>query len=114
MEDSVDSLVTRLKVLWNPAGLRDFTAKLNFMRDDREDPYRFSYTRYDVENYYDNRVATSDHENVTDITTDIVSLDLSYELSEHWSLASVTSQSDSDSLRLYDIDLTEKTNATAR
>lgn len=108
MEDSVDSLVTRLKVLWNPAGLRDFTAKLNFMRDDREDPYRFSYTRYDVENYYDNRVATSDHENVTDITTDIVSLDLSYELSEHWSLASVTSQSDSDSLRLYDIDLTEK------
>ncbi|MGM7448073.1 TonB-dependent receptor [Idiomarina sp. ST20R2A10] len=110
MEDSVDSLVTRLKLLWKPAGVKGLTAKLNFMRDDREDPYQYSYSRTDVENYYDNRVNLSNRENVTDITTDIVSLNLSYELNEHWSLASVTSQSDSDSLRLYDIDLIAEDN----
>lgn len=110
MEDSVDSLVTRLKLLWKPAGLKDLTAKLNFMRDDREDPYQYTYSRTDVENYFDNRVNLSNRENVTDITTDIVSLNLSYELNEHWSLASVTSQSDSDSLRLYDIDLIAEDN----
>lgn len=110
MEDSVDSLVTRLKLLWNPAGLKDLTAKLNFMRDDREDPYQYTYSRTDVENYFDNRVNLSNRENVTDITTDIMSLNLSYELNEHWSLASVTSQSDSDSLRLYDIDLIAEDN----
>ncbi|MFP3632258.1 hypothetical protein SB776_37255, partial [Burkholderia sp. SIMBA_045] len=35
MEDSVDSIASRFKLLWKPKALRDFTAKLTLMRDDR-------------------------------------------------------------------------------
>lgn len=114
MEDSVDSMASRFKLLWKPKALKDFTAKLTLMRDDREDPYRFTYSRTDIENYFDNRENTSNRENVTDITTDILSLDLSYQFNENWALSSITSQSDSDSLRLYDIDLIAEDNQYGR
>lgn len=106
-EDKTDSVMSRAKLLWTPSALPGFTGRLSFMRDNREGPYMYSYSRLDVENYFDNRVNTSNKPNTTDIISDVTTLDLSYELNQHWSLSAVTSNTSSDAKRNFDSDLTE-------
>jgi outer membrane receptor protein involved in Fe transport len=106
-EDTVDALVARAKLLWTPSTLPGFTARLSFMRDDHEGPYMYSYSRLDEDDYFNNRVNTSNRPNTTDIVSDVSTLELSYEFSDAWSLSAVTSSTSSDAMRSYDNDLTE-------
>lgn len=105
-EDTVDAFVARAKLLWTPSNLPGFTARLSLMRDDHEGPYMYSYSRLDQDDYFNNRVNTSNRPNTTDIVSDVSTLELSYELNNTWSLSSVTSSTNSDALRSYDNDLT--------
>ncbi|RUO35124.1 TonB-dependent receptor [Aliidiomarina soli] len=105
-EDPKDSIVSRFKLLWTPDFLPGLTARLSLMRDDREGPYMFNYARIDSDDFYDNRINTSDRPNTSDITTDIQTLEVDYVINPHWSLSSVSSGADSEALRYFDIDLT--------
>lgn len=106
-EDAVDSLQGRIKLLWTPSALAGFKALLSYMRDDREGPYMYTYNALDTDDYYDNRINRSDSKGQTDIVTDIVTLELDYQLNADWSLSAVTAKSRSDAIRSYDIDQTE-------
>ncbi|RUO25251.1 TonB-dependent receptor [Aliidiomarina minuta] len=105
-EDPVDSLVSRFKLLWTPDFLPGLTARLSLMRDDREGPYMFNYARIDVDDFYDNRINTSNRPNTSDVTTDVQTLEVDYVFNQNWSLSSVSSKTDSDALRFFDIDVT--------
>lgn len=103
-EDAVDSTTARAKLLWTPRGLDGLTARLAYTRNDREGPYRFSYSRGDVPDFYQNRINTSNRPNVSDVLSQVANLQVDYDFGGPWTLSSVTSWSNSDLLRDYDND----------
>lgn len=103
-EDAVDGTTARAKLLWKPKGIDGLTARLTYTRDDRLAPYRFSYSRNDVPDYYDHRINTSNRPNVSDALSQIGNLEIDYDIGGPWSLSAVTSWSDSKLSRDYDND----------
>ncbi|MFT3763667.1 MAG: TonB-dependent receptor [Pseudoxanthomonas sp.] len=103
-EDAVDSTTARAKLLWTPKGLDGLTARLTYTRDDREGPYRFSYSRNDVPDYYEHRINTSNRADVSDVLSQVANLQVDYDFAGPWTLSSVTSWSNSDLTRDYDND----------
>ena len=103
-EDGVDSTTARAKLLWTPKALDGLTARLTYTRDDRQGPYRFSYSRNDVPDWYENRINASNRPNVSDALSQVANLQVDYDFGDPWTLSSVTSWSHSDLVRDYDND----------
>ncbi len=103
-EDALDSTTARAKLLWTPKGLDGLTARLTYTRDDRQGPHRFSYSRNDVPDWYENRINTSNRPNVSDALTQLAILQVDYDFGSPWTLSSVTSWSNSELIRDYDND----------
>lgn len=110
-EDARESTLTRAKLLWTPAGLEGLTARLSLLHDDREGPYMYTYARRDVPDYTDHRINTSDYPSATDLRTDLGTLEVEYVGTGAWSMTSATSFADSDAIRRFDTDLTERPEA---
>ncbi|MFT4179092.1 MAG: TonB-dependent receptor [Thermomonas sp.] len=106
-EDARESTNFRAKLLWTPTALPNLTARLSWMRDDRQGPYMYAYSRNDVPDFYDNRINTSNYPSRSDAVGELAVLEVDYALSGPWSLTSITAWSDTDMLRGYDTDLTE-------
>lgn len=103
-EDAVGSTTARAKLLWTPKALDGLTARLTYTRSDRDGPYRFSYSRRDVPDYYEHRINTSNRPNVSDTLSQVANLQVDYDFGGPWSLSSVTSWSNADLARDYDND----------
>lgn len=104
-EDGYDSLMLRGRLLWTPSALPGFTARLGYTWFDREAGYDFTYTDINRPDFFDDRIATSNSPNTSDVRADIGTLELTYEISDALSLSSVTSYSDVSQARSYDGDL---------
>lgn len=100
-EDRLNSLMLRGKLLWTPSAVSGLSVKLSYTRDDRDGPYMYTYNRLDLPG----RVNTSDYANRSNAQTDLVALNVDYQLNDRWRLSSNTSYSQSDVLRRYDVDL---------
>ncbi|WP_417760804.1 TonB-dependent receptor [Shewanella sp.] len=100
-EDRLNSLMLRGKLLWTPSAISGLSVKLSYTRDDRDGPYMYTYNRLDLPG----RVNTSDYANRSNAQTDLLALNVDYQLNEHWLLSSNTSHSESDVYRRYDVDL---------
>ena len=107
-EDAVDALSARIKLLWTPKALPGFSARLTHLRDDSEGPYMYVYSAIDQDDYYNNRINRSDAESKTDLVTDVTTLELNYQLNEHWAVSAITAKTRSDAFRSYDNDQTEQ------
>jgi len=103
-EDPIDSLTVRGKLLLTPASLPGFKAQLGYTRFESHGAYQFVYAKTDVPNFYDARISDDNRRNGGDNETDIVNLELSYDLSDTLTLNSVTSWSQIDQALPYDGD----------
>lgn len=103
-EDPVDRLTVRGKLLWTPSAIAGLEARLGYTHFESSGGYIYNYTRTDTADFYNNRINTSDARNGSDIDADIVTLEISYPLSERLSLTSATSWSDVSEFAEYDND----------
>lgn len=103
-DNPLDAQTLRTKLMWTPSVLPGLTARLGWMHSDRKSGYMYAYSRTDVEDYFENRIDLSDYPNSSDITSDIVNLELDYELSSRMTLSGVTSWSQFNKLASYDGD----------
>lgn len=103
-DNPLDAQTLRTKLMWTPAAMPELTARLGWTHGERKSGYMYAYSRTDVPDYYDNRFDFSDYPNSSDITSDIVNLELDYELSDTLTLSGVTSWSQFEKLASYDGD----------
>ena len=103
-EAPVDRQTVRGKLLWTPSAVPDLEARLGYTHFESSGGYPFVYSRTDVPDFYDDRIAVNDSRNGSDIGADIVSLEVSYPLSDSLSLTSATSWSDVSDFTEYDND----------
>jgi len=90
-DDTLRSLNLRGKLKWTPDALPDLTAVLSYNRVRREGGYLFEYARTDVDDYFHNRISTTDQPSRGWVGTDIAVLNLDYQLSDPLTLSSITS-----------------------
>ncbi len=91
--DFSDEELYRLKFLLSPKGLDDFSALLSFTHATTED----GDSTTDVPQSgspFDRRIVTNNDAQTISTETDLVSLELNYEINEQWSLAGITTYSD--------------------
>lgn len=103
-EDFLDATTIRAKLLFTPTALPDLTVRAVWTHDEREGGYIYVYSRTDVPNHFDNRVATGDYPNLSDSNTDIVTVEADYALSDRFTLSSTTSWSKVENVSSYDGD----------
>lgn len=105
-EDFLDATTLRGKLLFTPTALPDLTVRATWMHDERQGAYVYAYARTDVPNYFDNRIAAGDFPNDSDSTTDIITIEADYDLSERLNLSSISSWSRTENYSRYDNDNT--------
>lgn len=103
-EDPVDRLTFRGKLLWTPSAIPGLEARLGLTHFRSTGAYPFTYVRTDVPDFYDNRISVANDPNDSDVTADIVGLEVSYPLSDRLELTSATSWSEVEELQRYDND----------
>ncbi len=103
-EDPIDTLTVRAKLLMTPSAAPGFRAQIGYTRFESHGPYQYVYARTDVADFQDARISTDNRRNGSDSTTDILSLELRYALSDRLSLNSVSSFSQVDQSLAYDGD----------
>lgn len=103
-EDESDTYNARFKLLFEPDALPDLSVLLSYTRNEREAGYYYTYSRTDVDDYWDNRITESDALNSFVTDSDYWGLDVSYDISDRLTLTSVTSWSDIDEVDTYDND----------
>jgi outer membrane receptor protein involved in Fe transport len=103
-ENAREATTVRTSLLFAPATTPGLTARATWTHDERSGGYAYTYARTDVPDAWDNRVATGDHPNRSDGTTDILTLAADYELSDRLTLASVTAWSRLDLSTSFDVD----------
>lgn len=103
-EAPVDRQTVRGKLLWTPSAVPGLEARLGYTHFESSGGYPFVYSRTDVPDFYDDRIAVNDSRNGSDIGADIVTLEVSYPLSDSLSLTSATSWSDVSDFTEYDND----------
>ncbi|MCG2841778.1 TonB-dependent receptor [Sandaracinobacter sp. RS1-74] len=105
-ENPVDSTSVRAKLLWTPSALEGFEARASYQHFKGKSGYMFTYANLDVEDYFNNRENHSDAPNTSDTNSDQAILDLRLDLGSGFTLSSLTTYIDIDSLRSYDGDNT--------
>jgi len=103
-EDFLEATTLRAKLLLTPTGLPDLKIRATWTHDERDGAYIYAYSRTDVPNYFDNRIATGDFPNDSKSNTDIFTVEAEYDLSDQISLSSVTSLSRLENVSRYDGD----------
>lgn len=103
--NSSDNFIGRVKFLLTPSGLPNLEARFSYTHTDVDAGYMFMYSRTDVPDPWETRYDYSDQPNRTDNVSDFYNLELDYELSDRFSLSSVTSFSDVEDVNTYDGDL---------
>ncbi|MCC7268308.1 MAG: TonB-dependent receptor [Caulobacteraceae bacterium] len=103
-ESPMDSTTIRGKLLITPSALPDLRIRAGWTHDERTGGYIFSYSRTDVPDFFDNRISTGDSPNATDSTSDIVTVQADYSLSDRLELTSVSSLTRVDTFSAYDGD----------
>lgn len=105
-EDDPTSIINaRGSLLFEPAALPGLSARLSYTRYEQESGYVYSYSRTDADDAFDNRINTSNDPNVIASTTDMVTLDLDYEINDRLTLTGLTAWSTVDDYFAYDGDL---------
>ncbi len=110
-ENPLDSLMLRGKLLWTPAALPDFEARLNYQRFRTKGGYLFVYTDASIPDYFDNRTNPSDYPNSSDVDNDQVTLDLRYDIGGGFSLTALGTWGDTRFVRKYDGDASAQSRA---
>ncbi len=95
-DDELKVLNLRGKLKWTPSALPGLTAQASYNRVRRNGGYLYEYARTDVDDYFNNRISTSDQPDRGKIGSDLAVFNLSYELRPGLSLSSVTSWNRSD------------------
>ena len=103
-ESAREATTVRSSLLFAPAATPGFTARATWTHDERNGAYAYTYARTDVPDASENRIATGDHPNRSDGTTDILTFAADYELSDRLTLASVTAWSRLDLSTSFDAD----------
>ncbi len=103
-EDPLLSTTVRGKLLFTPSALPDLTVRASALHNRHKGGYIYSYSRSDVPNPAENRIATSDYPGQTRSTTDILTLNADYAISDQLKLTSVTAWSKVRSDSLFDMD----------
>lgn len=111
-ENPLDSTNFRGKLLWQPSVLPGFEARLGYTRFERFGGYAFSYTDTSVPNYFERRRNFSNDPNASDLTTDIATADLRYDVGGGFSLTALTTYNIVNEYNLYDNDLTAADNGS--
>lgn len=101
--DFSDDELYRLKFLWTPKGVDDFSALLSLTHATKENGDLTVEVPENGGNPFE-RIVTSNDEDRRDIETDIVSLKLDYQFNDNWSLTSISTYSDVFRGNLNDID----------
>lgn len=104
--DALDAYTLRGALLWEPSALPEFSARLNYLRSEREGGYVYTYVRTDTANPFEDRLDLSNDPNSSDTSTDLASLTLDYALSDSLTLTSVTSWNEARVVGRYDGDFT--------
>lgn len=104
-ENPLDSTTIRGKLLWTPAALPGFEARLGYTHYKRYGGYAFSYTDTSTPDFYHNRINTSDLPNDSDSKTDVATLELGYKIGGGFSLTSVSSYNKVSERNRYDNDM---------
>ncbi|MDQ8754630.1 TonB-dependent receptor [Sphingosinicella sp. LHD-64] len=90
-EDPLETLNLRGVLRWTPRALPGLTARLSYTRFEREGAYQFVYVDTTVPDFFDHRTVPDNTPNVGNIDADIANLELTYDLSDAFTLTSVTS-----------------------
>lgn len=90
-EDPVDTLTVRGKLLWTPASLPGFEARLGYTRFESDGGYEFSYTDRDASGSYSRRETAQNRANSSKVDADLATLELTYALSDILTVTSATS-----------------------
>ncbi len=105
-ENPVNSISLRGKLLWTPAMLSGFEARLNYHHFHTKGGYRFTYADRNQPDYQDNPTNSSNDPNSSDVDADQATLDLRYRLGGGFSLTALSTYTDTSFLRHYDGDAT--------
>lgn len=103
-ENAREATTIRSSLLFAPATTPALTARATWTHDERSGGYAYTYSRTDVPDAWDNRIATGDFPNRSKGTTDILTFAADYEISDRLTLASVTTWSRLDLSTSFDVD----------
>lgn len=110
-ENPVDSTSIRAKLLWAPASLPGFEARLNYHHFEGQGGYVYAYVDRSVDDYFNDRTNPSDYPNSSDVTNDQFTLDLRYDLGGGLSLSALSTYTETDFTRKYDGDFSPASQA---
>ncbi len=103
-EDPQDNTSIRLKLLWQPLGLPDFSARLSHLEGERDGVVSWSFALRPQPGQAEfTNLSNRPNQGVMD--SRFTTLDLRLALSEHWQLNSVTARSDHHGNSEFDADL---------
>lgn len=103
-EDYLEATTIRAKLLLTPTGLPDLKVRVSWTHDERDGAYIYAYTRTDVPDFFDNRIASGDYPNDSKSNTNIFTVEAEYDLNDRISLSGVTSLSRLENTSRYDGD----------
>ncbi|KQW70504.1 TonB-dependent receptor [Phenylobacterium sp. Root77] len=103
-EDPLKATTVRGKLLFTPSALPDLTIRAGVTHNRHKGGYIYSYSRSDVPDAADARIATSDFPGQTRSTTDILTLNADYAISDQLKFTSVTAWSKVRSATMFDMD----------
>ncbi|MCV6621973.1 MAG: TonB-dependent receptor [Cellvibrionaceae bacterium] len=102
--DFFDSKNLRAKLLWEPSALPEFSALLSYSYTDADEGTRYTDNPGEGKSPFDHRI-NAHNDPITEFTeTDIITLELSYELGENWDFKSISTYTDADYGYLWDGD----------
>lgn len=103
-ESPVDSLSLRGKLLWTPAALPGFQARLNYHHFHTKGGYLFTYADRNRADYQENPTNSSNYPNSSNVYSDQGTLDLRYRLGGGFSVTALSTYTDTSFRRHYDGD----------
>ena len=80
--DGVSNLHARARLLIEPDAVPGLSILGSYTHYEQESGYPYTYIRTDTPDFFDNRINTSDAPNSNDSTTDMVTLNVDYELTD--------------------------------
>lgn len=103
-EDPLKATTVRGKLLFTPSALPDLTIRAGVTHNRHKGGYIYAYSRSDIPDAADARIATSDFPGQTRSTTDILTLNADYAISDQLTFTSVTAWSKARTATLFDMD----------
>lgn len=105
-ESPIDTIQLRAKLLWTPSAIPGFEARANYQHYKGDTGYNWTYVDTSTPDFFDNRQNLSDAANSSSTNADQATLDLRQDLGGGFSLTSLTTYTNVDSIQSYDGDQT--------